>query len=488
MMYRSTRSEHSVSAPVAILTGLAPDGGLYVPRKEDFPVLPWEGLTKKSLPEIVADLIAAFFPELGRESEALAKKAYEGKFDHPAYTPTVSLGDDLYLTELFHGPTAAFKDVALSLLPHLLAASKNKLGIEGDVTVLTATSGDTGKAALEGFKDVPGTRIVVFYPAGGVSRIQRAQMVTQEGQNVAVAGILGNFDDAQTGVKEIFRRRARDEKVLLSSANSINIGRLVPQMSYYFKAYGDLVSRGAIQLGDKVDFAVPTGNFGDILAGYLAKRMGLPVGKLICASNANDVLTDFIRTGVYDRRRPFIRTTSPSMDILVSSNLERMLFFLCEDEKLVAELMDDLACDGAYQLPDEMRGKISDLFYGARATDEEAAQALEKCFRESGYAADPHTAVALRAVTRYRAETGAKTPVVTLGTASPYKFSPAVLKALGEDAEGDEFDLIRRLKEKTGVPVPRGLAALDGKEERHTAVIEREEMEAFALGQTGEKS
>ena len=488
MEYRSTRSSLFVSPAQAIFTGLAPDGGLFVPVREDFPALPWEPLTKMSLPEIVAALAAAFFPDLADLSRTLTRRAYEGRFDDPEYTPTVSLGDGLYLTELFHGPTAAFKDVALSLLPHLLAAAKDKLGIREDVAVLTATSGDTGKAALEGFKNVPGTRIVVFYPAGGVSLIQRAQMVTQEGENVAVAGIRGNFDDAQTGVKEIFRRHAQDSSFRLSSANSINIGRLVPQMSYYFKTYGDLVARGKIQPGEKLDFAVPTGNFGNILAGYLAKCMGLPVGRLICASNANDVLTEFIATGKYDRRRRLLKTDSPSMDILVSSNLERLLYFLSLEAAFTGRLMTDLANDGYYQLPADLHNRVKALFYGARATDAEGAAALAKTCQKSGYVADPHTAVALCAVEKYRAETGSETPVAVLATASPYKFSKPVLAALGQDTSGDEFELIDRLNALTGVPVPRGLASLRGKAERHTSVIRRDEMESFALGQFGGKA
>ena len=487
MLYRSTRTNFTATSPEAILMGLAPDGGLFVPARVDFPMLPWEALTKKELPEIVSDLIAAFFPELAPLSRSMARRAYEGRFDDPAYTPTVPLGDNLFVTELFHGPTSAFKDVALSLLPHLLAASKDKVGIGEDITVLTATSGDTGKAALEGFRNVPGTRIVVFYPEGGVSAIQRTQMVTQTGENVAVAGIRGNFDDAQSGVKAIFRRFAEDGSVRLSSANSINIGRLVPQMSYYFKAYGDLVKQGAVKAGDKVDFAVPTGNFGNILAGHLAHCMGLPVGRLICASNANDVLYDFIRTGTYDRRRPFIRTNSPSMDILVSSNLERMIYFLSEEATMLKKLMENLADKGVYQLPRDLTARMQALFYGARATDEEAAAALADTYRKSGYVADPHTAVALHAAGVYRAETESDRPIAVLATASPYKFSRPVLAALGENAEGDEFELIGRLARFTGVPVPAGLASLKNKEERHKDVIEKEEMEQFVLRQIEKK-
>ncbi|MBQ3866158.1 MAG: threonine synthase [Clostridia bacterium] len=486
LQYRSTRSSVAVSPSEAILTGLAPDGGLLVPETLSFPEPDWKDLIRRTLPDSVSALLAAFFPDLADRAPALAHVSYAGKFDHPELVPTVSLGDGLFVSELFHGPTAAFKDVALSVLPHLMTAARDVCGVTDEIAVLTATSGDTGKAALEGFRDVPGTRIVVFYPLGGVSAVQRAQMVTQEGSNVAVAAVRGNFDDAQAGVKEIFRRfgaedMLREKGVRLSSANSINAGRLVPQISYYFKAYGDLVRQGAIKAGDAVDFAVPTGNFGNILAGYLARRLGLPVGRLICASNANDVLCDFLRTGLYDRRRPFYKTDSPSMDILVSSNLERALFFLSEDDALCAALMRDLAENGAYTVPGALRDKMGEIFSGYRASDEDAAGALLRAYRTSGYAADPHTAVALRAVELHRASGMEIRPTVVLATASPYKFSRPVLRALGRRAEGDEFDLIGRLHGITGAPVPPGLAALKGKPELHPDAVEPKEMASFVL-------
>ena len=338
MLYHSTRSEaHFVDSAEAVLEGLAPDGGLYMP--ESIPAFDWQACLRGSSTEMSAKILAALLPDIP-DMDTLVRRAYQGKFETEDLTPTVSVGGYSVL-ELFRGPTSAFKDVALSMLPQLLTAAKAVKGMEKDILILTATSGDTGKAALEGFRDVPGVRICVFYPDGGVSQVQRAQMVTQEGGNVAVSAVRGNFDDAQTGVKNIFAAcQGRELPYALSSANSINIGRLAPQIMYYFRSYRDLLDAGKIKLGDEVNYSVPTGNFGDILAGYLAKRLGLPVGKLICASNANNVLTDFIRTGVYDKRRPLLKTTSPSMDILVSSNLERLLYLLSGDTALVSGLMN----------------------------------------------------------------------------------------------------------------------------------------------------
>ena len=349
MLYHSTRSEaHFVDSAEAVLEGLAPDGGLYMP--ESIPAFDWQACLRGSSTEMSAKILAALLPDIP-DMDTLVRRAYQGKFETEDLTPTVSVGGYSVL-ELFRGPTSAFKDVALSMLPQLLTAAKAVKGMEKDILILTATSGDTGKAALEGFRDVPGVRICVFYPDGGVSQVQRAQMVTQEGSNVAVSAVRGNFDDAQTGVKNIFAAcQGRELPYALSSANSINIGRLAPQIMYYFRSYRDLLDAGKIKLGDEVNYSVPTGNFGDILAGYLAKRLGLPVGKLICASNANNVLTDFIRTGVYDKRRPLLKTTSPSMDILVSSNLERLLYLLSGDTALVSGLMNSLNREGVYTVP-----------------------------------------------------------------------------------------------------------------------------------------
>ena len=381
--------------------------------------------------------------------------------------------------ELVRGPTSAFKDVALSMLPQLITAARGQEGVTDEILILTATSGDTGKAALAGFRDVPGTKIIVFYPDAGVSKVQKAQMVTQEGENVCVCAVRGNFDDTQTGVKGIFAAGLPEGcGVRLSSANSINIGRLAPQVVYYFKAYADLLRSGRIAAGDEVDYVVPTGNFGDILAGYLAKKMGLPVGRLVCASNRNDVLTDFLRTGVYDRRRPFYKTLSPSMDILVSSNLERLLFLLCEDEDEVAGYMRDLSEKGTYTVSVAMLEKLHREFGFGCCDDTQTKEAIGRVWREHGYLMDTHTAVAWKVAEGYESAA----PVVVLSTASPYKFPAAVLSAIGGDASGDEFEIMDRLHDLTGVPVPQGLATLRSKAERHTDVIDREDMQKYVLG------
>ena len=410
--------------------------------------------------------------------EALVKRAYTGKFETEDLTPTVPVGD-FQVLELFRGPTSAFKDVALSMLPQLLTAAKQEKGIAQEIRILTATSGDTGKAALVGFQDVPGVSICVFYPFGGVSQVQRAQMVTQEGENVHVCAVEGNFDDAQTGVKNIFAAcQGKALPFLLSSANSINIGRLAPQIMYYFKSYADLLSRKVISLGDKVDFSVPTGNFGDILAGYLAKKLGLPVGRLICASNANNVLTDFLTTGVYDRRRPLLKTTSPSMDILVSSNLERLLYLLSGDTALVAGLMKDLNEQGFYRVPDALLAAIQAEFAAGYCNDAQAEAVIGRVYWEQGYLMDPHTACGWAAAETHRGDA----PTVVLSTASPYKFSTAVLTAIGADISGSEYDRMERMQTLTGIPIPPALAALRTKPERHTGVIPKEKMLEFVLG------
>ena len=410
--------------------------------------------------------------------ESLVQKAYTGKFSAPDLTPAVSVGDRFVL-ELWRGPTSAFKDVALCMLPQLLTAARRAKGAKEDLMILTATSGDTGKAALEGFKDVDGIRITVFYPYGGVSKVQRAQMVTQEGANVSVCAVHGNFDDAQTGVKNIFAACQGREGVQLSSANSINIGRLVPQITYYFKAYRDLLDAGAIRMGDEVNFSVPTGNFGDILAGYLAKRLGLPVGKLLCASNANNVLTDFIRTGTYDRRRQLLLTQSPSMDILVSSNLERLLYLLSGDTELVASLMGQLNTEGVYTVPESLKAAISAEFWAGCCDDAQARKAIADVWAENKYLTDPHTACGWVVAEDYVNQTGDKRPMVVLSTASAYKFPSAVLEALGVEGAEDEFDRMEQLLAYTGTPIPENLQGLRTKAERHTGVIEKDEMLAY---------
>ena len=480
MRYHSTRNDQNfVDSAEAVLEGLAPDGGLYMPQQ--IPALDWKQLLTGSSQEISCAILSALLPDIPNMPRLVAN-AYTGKFETEDLTPSVSVGDSTVL-ELFRGPTSAFKDVALSMLPQLLTAAKREKGVAEDIMILTATSGDTGKAALVGFRDVPGVRICVFYPYGGVSQVQRAQMVTQEGSNVAVCAVRGNFDDAQTGVKQIFTAfQGKKLPFRLSSANSINIGRLAPQVMYYFRAYKDLLAAGKIKLGDKVNFSVPTGNFGDILAGYLAKKMGLPVGTLICASNANNVLTDFIRTGTYDRRRPLLKTTSPSMDILVSSNLERLLYLLSGDTKLVASLMKQLKEEGAYTVPDALKAAIQKEFWAAYCDDARAAEIIGRVYREQHYLCDPHTASGFAAAEDYRNETGDLTPMVILSTASPYKFPAAVLSAIDGDTGGDEFEQMERLQQMTGVPIPAPLASLKGKKELHTDVIEKEAMSTYVLG------
>ena len=479
MRYHSTRNESVfVDSAQAVLEGLAPDGGLYMP--EGLPAFGWQACLKGSSIQMSTQILSALLPDIPDMPE-LVRRAYTGKFETEDLTPTVPVGG-FSMLELFRGPTSAFKDVALSMLPQLLTAAKAVKGQEKDILILTATSGDTGKAALEGFRDVPGIRICVFYPDGGVSQVQRAQMVTQEGNNVSVCAVRGNFDDAQTGVKNIFAAcQGRDLPVALSSANSINIGRLAPQIMYYFRAYRDLLDAGKIRLGDEVNFSVPTGNFGDILAGYLAKRLGLPVGALICASNANNVLTDFIRTGTYDRRRPLLKTTSPSMDILVSSNLERLLYLLSGDTKLVAELMQELNTQGVYTVPAQLLEEIQSQFWAACCDDARAAEIIGRVYKEDGYLCDPHTASGWAAAEDYVAETGDNRPMVVLSTASPYKFPAAVLTAIGGDTSGDEFTQMARLSQITGVPVPKNLASLQGKPEKHTQVIDKDKMLSFVL-------
>ena len=476
MLYHSTRSnQNAVDSAQAVLNGLAPDGGLYVP--ETLPQVDVQAILKMDTYAMATAIIGAMLPDIPN-METLVHNAYSGKFTAQDLTPTVPAGDFSVL-ELFHGPTSAFKDVALCMLPQLLTAAKTQKGMQEDILILTATSGDTGKAALEGFKDVPGIKICVFYPHGGVSKVQRAQMATQEGNNVTVLAVEGNFDDAQTGVKNIFAT-VKDELTpggaRLSTANSINIGRLAPQITYYFKAYADLLSRGVIAMGDKVNFSVPTGNFGDILAGYLAKKLGLPVGTLICASNANNVLTDFINTGMYDRRRPLHKTISPSMDILVSSNLERLLYLMTEDTQLVAGLMKQLNTEGFYQVPESLQNAIRAEFWGGCCDDEQAKKTIGQVFQKTGYLCDTHTATGWAVAEQYQAQTGDEAPMVVLSTASPYKFPAAVLSALEDNDDPDEFAKMDRLAECTGVKIPENLVNVRYKKERHTAVISKDEM------------
>lgn len=479
MLYHSTRSlACQATSAQAVLEGLAPDGGLYMPQA--LPDFDWRSCLTGSTLDMATAILTALLPDIPNMPQ-LVHRAYAGKFETEDLTPTVPAGP-FQVLELFRGPTSAFKDVALSMLPQLLTAARDALGVQEEIRILTATSGDTGKAALEGFHDVPGVGICVFYPDGGVSQVQRAQMVTQEGSNVHVCAVRGNFDDAQTGVKQIFAAcQGKQLPFRLSSANSINIGRLAPQIVYYFRAYRDLLDRGVIQMGQQVNFSVPTGNFGDILAGYLAKQLGLPVGTLLCASNANNVLTDFITTGTYDRRRPLLKTTSPSMDILVSSNLERLLYLMSQDTALVASLMEQLNREGVYTVPESLLAAIQDQFWAGCCDDSRAEALMGQIWRDHGYLCDPHTAAGWAAALDYTAQTGDTRPMVVLSTASPYKFPAAVLSALGLDATGDGFDQMDRLQAATGIPIPKNLASLRGKPELHTAVIDKEQMLPYVL-------
>ena len=487
MQYQSTRDKNlKASSAQAILNGLAPDGGLYTMPSFDEARFDYRDVLDLDTFSMSAKILSKLLPDFSeQEMTALVREGYAGKFETDHLTPTVSVGED-YILELFRGPTSAFKDVALSMLPRLMTAAKEKCDFTDEILILTATSGDTGKAAMEGFCNVPGTKIIVFYPYGGVSAVQQAQMATQAGDNVCVCAVRGNFDDAQTGVKKIFsavgREKLLDGKgVSLSSANSINIGRLAPQVVYYYRAYADLLKMGRIREGDKVDFVVPTGNFGDILAGYFAKEMGLPVGKLVCASNANNVLTEFLRTGRYDRRRPFYKTVSPSMDILVSSNLERLLYLLSGDDALVARLMWQLGEEGYYEVDGEMLAKLRSLFWAGCCDDAGAKAAIGKVWREDHYLCDTHTAVAWDVAQQYKKENAEHNAVVVLSTASPYKFPAAVLEGIGESAKGDEFDVMEQLHDVTGVPVPKNLASLREREVRHRDVIAQEEMLDYVL-------
>lgn len=485
MQYQSTRSAHTVNSLQAILEGIAPDGGLYLPADLASLKVDPSSVADKTFEEIAAVILRTLFDEFSQdEMEEMVRRAYGGKFETEDVTPTVKVGQD-YVLELFRGPTSAFKDVALSMLPVLITEAKKKLGIQEKIMILTATSGDTGKAALEGFHDVDGTGIIVFYPNGGVSAVQKAQMVTQEGANVTVCAIDGNFDDAQTGVKNAFAACADMDLVKhgvrLSSANSINIGRLAPQIVYYYKSYCDLVSAGEISMGDQVNFVVPTGNFGDILAGYFAKSLGLPIGKLVCASNENDVLTEFLNTGRYDRRRVFHRTNSPSMDILVSSNLERMLYLASNgDHKKIAGYMGQLKKIGEYTVDAELLSCLKETFFAGCCNQEETLASIRKTYETYGYLCDTHTAVAVAVAEEFKATSPAGKTVI-LSTASPYKFPVAVLSALGKTPDQDEFRVMEQLNELTGVPVPPALACLKEKKVLHTDVIPKDELLSFVL-------
>ncbi len=481
MQYQSTRSNLSGTDTFAVLQGLAQDGGLFIDKelgKKPFDVKAC--LKKDSLG--MAEMILSYLMPGFENMKELVKKAYTGKFETEDLTPLVKVGED-YVLELFRGPTSAFKDVALSMLPQLMTAARKQENMQGKTVILTATSGDTGKAALNGFQDVEGTSIIVFYPADGVSPMQQRQMATQEGKNVTVCAVEGNFDDCQRGVKEAFATLSSQLEgtgVQLSSANSINIGRLAPQVTYYFIAYAKLLAEGRIAFGDKVDYIVPTGNFGDILAGYYAKVMGLPVGRLTCASNANKVLTDFLETGLYDRRREFYKTTSPSMDILVSSNLERLLYYASQDQEKVKTWMGQLSAQGYYQVDDETLKAIQENFDAGCCDEQQTAAAIGKVWQENKYLLDPHTAVAWH-VMEQKKEMAKGRPQVVLSTASPYKFPGPVLKALNVQGGEDEFADAAKLNEITGVAIPENLAKLQQKPILHKDQIARDQIIPYVL-------
>ena len=483
-LYHSTRDASiSAGADAAILRGISPDGGLYVPA--GFNKLDLDALMGMTAHELFAHVLENILDGYAAgEMYDIVKKGYLGRFDTEDITPTVKAGN-MYFLELFRGPTAAFKDVALSLLPYFITRAARKEGVNDEIRILTATSGDTGKAALAGFADVPGTSITVFYPYGGVSEIQRRQMCTQQGKNVRVCAMRGNFDDAQTGVKKVFadaalNARLNEKGVRLSSANSINLGRLAPQVAYYFKSYIDLVRRGDIKMGDEINFTVPTGNFGDILAGQYAREMGLPVGRLVCASNKNNVLTDFLNTGVYDRRREFFKTASPSMDILVSSNLERCLHLMSGgDCALVKTLMQQLNTEGVYTAPESVMANFRRNFAAGCADDEAAFRAIRDTWTNDRYLIDTHTAVGASVAKEYVENTGDDRPMVVLSTASPYKFAGDVLCAMGE-AGYEGFAALDRLNALTNVPVPKNLDALRGMNEIHKDVVDVDRLSDYA--------
>jgi len=491
MQFISTRNEEvRLSAPQAIIRGLAADGGLltpcYIPRLSanalnDLKDLNYQGRA--------VYIMKYFLEEFSvKELTDFVSAAYgSDKFDTPAVAPVHDLNENTKVLELWHGPTCAFKDMALQMLPHLLTASLKKTQESKTVCILVATSGDTGKGALEGFKDVENTRILVFYPKDGVSAIQELQMNTQEGGNVGVCSVYGNFDDAQTGVKKLFsdeelREELADRGYFLSSANSINWGRVLPQIVYYISAYCDMVRDGKLEMGDRLNICVPTGNFGNILAAYYAKEMGVPIGKLICASNSNNVLTDFLTTGVYDRNRTFYNTMSPSMDILISSNLERLLFAVTQSDEEVRGYMEQLAASGRYQVSDRVAGRIRSLFAAGCCDDANTQRVIGEVYNKYDYLIDPHTAVAFDVLARYRKETGDETSALVVSTASPFKFCDNVLGALGHKEIAAGLGVLDQLSQATGLNAPKPLASLKDKTIRFDQSVTKEKMVDMVLG------
>lgn len=481
--YKSTRGNtERISSAEAILKGLAGDKGLYVPM--EFPILDMQlsEMADMDYKDVAFYILKKYLGDYTeQELKDAIEKAYDEKFEASEIAPLVK-ERDVYFLELYHGRTLAFKDMALSILPHLLTTAAKKLGENKKIVILAATSGDTGKAALEGFADVENTEIIVFYPVKGVSEIQKRQMTTQEGENTHTLAINGNFDDAQRGVKEIFNddgfnREMNDRDHVFSSANSINIGRLVPQVVYYVYTYGQLLKRGEIKAGEKINFVVPTGNFGNILAGYYAKKMGLPINKLICASNENNVLYDFINEGIYDTNRKFIITNSPSMDILISSNLERLLYELSDgDDGLINNIMGQLDTVNKYEITPRMKENLKD-FYGGYTKDQQTLEIIKRVYDESKYVMDTHTAVAYSVYEQYKEETKDPSKTVIVSTASPYKFTKSVIQALLETKnEENEFELIKILSEHTGLQIPSPIKDLEKKEILHRRVCEKEDM------------
>lgn len=484
LIYKSTRNANeTATASQAILKGLANEGGLFVPDSIPALDVSLEALAAMDYRQVAYEVMKLMFTDFTEEElKACINSAYDSKFDTPEIAPLVKKAGAYYL-ELFHGSTIAFKDMALSILPYLLTTSAKKNGVKNEIVILTATSGDTGKAALAGFADVEGTSIIVFYPKNGVSKIQERQMVTQKGANTKVVGITGNFDDAQSGVKAMFNNKelakVMDEHgYQFSSANSINIGRLVPQVVYYVYSYTRLLANGDIKAGEKVNFVVPTGNFGNILAAFYAKNMGVPVGKLICASNENKVLYDFFETGVYDRNREFILTSSPSMDILISSNLERLIFRIAgDDAKKTAEMMDALKTTGKYTITDDMKAKLAD-FTGGWASEEDTAKEIKRVYDETGYVMDTHTAVASSVYHTYKENTNDDTKTIIASTASPYKFGTSVMSAIDKKYEGmDDFALIDELCKTSGVKIPNAVEEIRTAPVLHDTVCETEDMQ-----------
>lgn len=483
LLYKSTRNaDKTVTASQAILKGLAEDGGLFVPTELPKLDVTMDELKGMSYQETAYAVMKQFLTDFTEEElKHCINSAYDSKFDTEVIAPLVKVGDTYHL-ELFHGATIAFKDMALSILPHLLTTAAKKNHVTKDIVILTATSGDTGKAALAGFADVPGTKIIVFYPKNGVSKVQELQMVTQKGDNTAVVAIHGNFDNAQSGVKALFEDKELEKELAdagyqFSSANSINIGRLVPQVVYYVYAYAKLLENEEIEAGEKINVTVPTGNFGNILAAYYAKQMGVPIAKLICASNENKVLFDFFKTGKYDRNREFVLTSSPSMDILISSNLERLIYTIAgQDAKKNSELMEALKKDGVYEITPEMKEKLSD-FEGGYSTEKETKETIGETYKSTGYVMDTHTAVAAHVSRVYREASGDHKKMLVASTASPYKFARSVMTAIDEkyDTLG-EFELIDELEKVSGVAVPKAIEEIRNAQILHTRECDVDKM------------